>query len=72
MYYRVIRTAVADLEGHFHKTYGISASRTRIEDISFDKRQVVKLAGLCNRLKLDTVHLPDAVEDFLLKNCNKY
>ena len=70
MSYRVITSTIKGIDGRCHKVYGISKCKTRIEDISFDKRQVKQLAGLFNRLKLDQSHMQYAVEDYLLRNCN--
>ena len=55
-------------------TYGISAwqrySRKivevcSIEDISPDKRAVLKVAEYCQRVQLSPIHLMDVIEDFL-------
>ena len=36
-----------------------------IPDLSTDQMEVEKLAGLCNKLQLDPIHLDDVVDDFL-------
>lgn len=51
------------------QTYGISVlSRGKIimqvEDVSLEKRAVVRLVQECNRLHVEPVHLWDILEDF--------
>lgn len=36
-----------------------------VHDVTSDKEALAELVALCNRLELSTIHLKDAVEDFL-------
>ena len=53
------------LEGEAYHSYGIRCASAEVSDLSCDRTKVEKLAGLCNRLALDPVHLVDVAEDFL-------
>jgi len=64
------------LFGNHRVSYGIAAySETEtdptltiiasVRDVFSDKTQAECFAELCNRLKLDAVHLQEVVEDFL-------
>lgn len=44
---------------------GTASILSSVRDISSDRASIEELAGLCNRLELDVIHLIDAVEDFL-------
>lgn len=68
--YKIISTKINDVKGKAHKTFGISCKGGRVDDISFDRYAIATLVKLFNRYKLEPVHLENAVEDFLLKNCN--
>ena len=35
-------------------------------DVSSDRNQIQQLVALCNDLKLDPIHLPDVLDDFLV------
>lgn len=38
-----------------------------ISDIVSDRKHIEKLVDLCNKCKLDPVHMADVVEDFLIE-----
>lgn len=53
------------LEGETYLSFGIQCGNIMIEDISMEQAEVEELIALCNQEKLDVLHLPDVVADFL-------
>ena len=56
------------------KSYGVAVGNesdgetiilTSISDISSDIKQIERLVDICNRLRLDPVHIQEVVSDFL-------
>ena len=44
---------------------GMDAIVASVHDITSDRQALIKLVSLCNSLELSTIHLMNAVEDFL-------
>lgn len=70
MKYKMVKSK-SDLDPRIN-TYGIEAVENghimaSVPDISTDKTYVKTLIELFNKHKLSTIHLKDAVEDFLVK-----
>ena len=68
--YQLVKEAVS-AHGTQYDTYGITAlvdgkPLTTISDISIDPAAVKRLIDLCNREKLDPIHLDEVIEYFLL------
>ena len=51
---------------------GTASILSSVRDISSDRASVEELAGLCNRLELDVIHLADVVEDFFGQVLTEY
>jgi len=57
-----------------YRTYGIKGNSedpltgVLISDVSVDRGKVQSLVDTFNQLQLDTIHLQEAVEDFLAEN----
>ena len=47
------------------QTDGTATITAAIHDITDDKEKLESFVEICNRLQLSTLHLSDAVEDFL-------
>ena len=47
------------------KTYGLKYGSVKIEDISTDEREVVKLIESLNKLDVSPVHIYDIIDDFI-------
>ena len=62
---------VTDEENHRYTVYGITALDNlgnmlkTFEDIFFDKNKAEEFVKLCNKEKLELIHLQDVVEDVL-------
>ena len=69
--YTLREDAVTDEENCEHLVYGITAIDTfgnvlkTFEDIFFDKQKAEEFIELCNKEKLELIHLEDVVEDVL-------
>lgn len=53
------------LEGISYTSYGIQCEDLIMEDISLDRETVAYLVQMCNCTALESIHLPDVVDDFL-------
>lgn len=74
MKYYVISEKLEGEEVGAYTTYGIELreggrSLRRISDVSQSYTGVRRLCGKCNRLKLDSIHIDDVIEDFITANC---
>lgn len=72
MRYKIFKEEFIDEHGLQYFAYGIEFVKgektvNRISDITCSYQKIKKLCSLCNRLKLDELHLSDIVEDFLCK-----
>ena len=47
------------------KENGTATVVASVHDVTSNKEELMKLVDSCNRLKLSTLHLSDAVEDFI-------
>ena len=62
---------VTNEDNQKHNVYGINAVDTlgnileSYEDIFFDRRKADEFIDLCNKEKLELIHLPDVIEDIL-------
>ena len=53
------------LEGIPYTSYGIKCDDLVMEDLSLDRDAVARLVQICNCAALESIHLPDVVDDFL-------
>ncbi len=59
------QSSVVAENGSTHETYGISKGSTVIRDISLNKKEILDLVKLLNKLDVSEIHARDVVEDFL-------
>ncbi len=69
MKYYVIESRV-EIDGAIYTTYGIGCKHAgsllfEKKDLCIDKERVEELVYLCNRFKLDPIHIDDVIADFL-------
>lgn len=63
---------IVTLEEDTYRTYGIADVRSdndcreEYHDLSTERAAVSALVDMCNELRLETLHLKDVVEDFLI------
>ena len=55
------------LDGEHYISYGIRYEDMEIEDVSLDRCKLEQLVNWCNDFSLDSVHLDDIIEDFLVE-----
>ncbi len=59
------QSSVVAETGDRHETYGISKGSTVIRDISLNKKEILDLVKLLNKLDVSEIHARDIAEDFL-------
>ncbi len=59
------QSSVVAENGSTHETYGISKGSTVIRDISLNKKEILDLVKLLNKLDVSEIHARDIAEDFL-------
>lgn len=70
MEYVVEKEVLSDMEIGIYTTYGIAICDNgrrilEIHDVCRSGKEIKKFCSLCNRLKLDPIHIYDAIEDNL-------
>ncbi len=63
--WNLAQSSVVAENGGTHETYGISKGSTVIRDISLNKKEILDLVKLLNKLDVSEIHAHDVVEDFL-------
>lgn len=66
--YLLIEDAVT-ADGKKVHTYGIAVMPKpshEFHDLATDREAVARLVSRCNELRLDPIHLPEVIEDFIL------
>lgn len=62
----VLCKSFKEIEGKIYEVFGIECDNMKIDDISTDRERVEHLIKLANELSLSTIHIRDAVLDFIL------
>ena len=73
-YHYVIVDSIIEDPSHSRRCYGIALVSVcegipsvleSFLDVSSDREQIQQLVALCNDLKIDPIHLPDVLDDYL-------
>jgi hypothetical protein len=63
--YKVISRIITDKNGNKKKSYGISYNGQDYPDLKRTRKETRRLVYLCNKLKLEEVHIQDVLDDFI-------
>ena len=66
MCYRLFRGCYVSEDGTRRESYGVECDELTIEDVATEEDTLQKFIETLNTLKLEPVHLRDALEDFVI------